>query len=77
MGCNTSRPGEGLSQLQRNTSSKNLPAGARPTANIQYVNLARKMSIPTETVPQRRRLSVAHIDGTGVVDEDVERYVYA
>ena len=31
------------------------------------------MSVPEETIPQRRRLSVVNVDPTGIVDEDQDR----
>jgi hypothetical protein len=37
----------------------------------------RRTSGPGETAHQRRRLSIAHVDPTGVVDDNVDRYVHS
>ncbi len=79
MGCNSSKSGFILSHTSRNANSAYaaaFPGNPKTGANqLAGAGGARKLSLPGETIPQRRRLSVVHIDGTGIVDEDVDRYV--
>lgn len=78
MGCNSSKSGLILSHTSKNANSVNaasFPSNPKTGPGQLAGAGARKLSLPGETIPQRRRLSVVHIDGTGIVDENVDRYV--
>lgn len=77
MGCTSSKSGLILSQTNKNAHmgrGARFPANAKDAGHLASKD-PRKMSLPGDTIPQRRRLSVVHIDGTGVVDENIDRYV--
>lgn len=75
MGCNVSKTGiAGITFQRAGNTRKN--SNLKPTSIASKegdVIQVRKMSLPGETSHQRRRLSVAQIDGTGVVDENADR----
>lgn len=71
MGCKSSKD-IGRSSAFPAGRPRAVPENAQQLRNPQVVQV-RKMSIPDETVPQRRRLSVVNVDATGIVDENQDR----
>lgn len=61
------------------TFHKNSNANSNSTSKLMKkegeVLQVRKLSLPGDTPVQRRRLSVVQMDGTGVIDENADRYV--
>ena len=71
MGCNASKEGSGGSCFHPGDKLKAVHIQA-PMQEPEIVQV-RKMSLPGETLPSRRRLSVVNVDATGVVDENMDR----
>ena len=76
MGCNSSKPDANVQGLSRQslTSKHHLSSNLvkAPAPDGDSMNKRKGDSQP-ETTPQRRRLSVAHVDPTGILDENVDR----
>ena len=71
MGCNASKSGPRGAALDIRNRKLSGSQG-EPLKSVEVVQM-RKMSIPEDTLPQRRRLSVVHVDTTGIVDENQDR----
>ena len=76
MGCSSSKPEVGVPQLNRQslTFKHQLSSnGAKELVQNSDSKPVKKGDHQPETTPQRRRLSVAHVDPTGIIDENVDR----
>ena len=76
MGCNSSKPHtlqpsayRGSTKSTHQLSSNDAKAAVTDSDS----QMLRKLNGQPETTPQRRRLSIAHLDPTGIVDENVDR----
>ena len=76
MGCNSSKHESGALPInhQAYSSKHNFSSnGAKAVMPEVDSKNVRKSDTQSETTPQRRRLSVVHVDATGIIDENVDR----
>jgi serine/threonine protein phosphatase PrpC len=71
MGCNASKTAIRTSSIS--SSNRPLNQAFPPTSAGAEAGQVRKTSVPEDTPPQRRRLSVVNVDATGIVDENQDR----